>query len=107
MKLNFIKTKKCPDCGCTTIVEESVQTWNRSGKPEIFTHCNGGTWEHRTFLCGNVVVFIPNYSHEAFKKTCTQSKAYKKEKKLIADWQRKVTAYKNKIPAEIIHKLNI
>lgn len=61
--LNSINTIKCPICGCTEIVEESVDISNWS-KPEIRQHCNGTRWEHRKFLCGYKIQYEPNFSKE-------------------------------------------
>ncbi len=65
--LNSIRTDKCPICGCTEIVEESVNTsnWN---KPEVLQHCNGARWEHRKFLCGYKVQYEPNFTKEVVSK---------------------------------------
>lgn len=42
MELINIKTNKCPICGCTDIISESVEVdiFNK-----IKTHCNGTRWE--------------------------------------------------------------
>jgi len=65
--LRNIKTIECPICGCTDIIEESVDT-NYYGKSEILQHCNGTRWEHRKFLCGYHVQYEPNFSKEAENK---------------------------------------
>ena len=65
--LKSIKTTKCPICGCTEIVEESVNTsnWN---KPEVLQHCSGARWENRKFLCGYKIQYEPNLTKEVVSK---------------------------------------
>ena len=57
MHLIHIKDKSCPICGCSTIIKELIETCN----DKIRTHCNGERWEHRTFLCGQEITYIPNF----------------------------------------------
>ena len=64
--LKSITTQKCPICGCTKIIEESVETDYE--KTEILQHCNGTRWEHRKFLCGYHIQFEPNFSKESANK---------------------------------------
>lgn len=66
--LKNIKTIKCPVCGCTDIIEESIDA--NYDKTKILQHCNGTRWEHRKFLCGYRVEYIPNYSKEFESKEC-------------------------------------
>jgi hypothetical protein len=62
--LNYIKTNKCPYCGCMEIVEESVKrSWDKKN-PTIRKHISGGTWEKRGFLCGTIISYIPNYGKD-------------------------------------------
>lgn len=58
--LKNIKTIKCPICGCSEIIKEEVEISNFA-EPSINQHCNGTRWEHRKFLCGYEVNYIPNY----------------------------------------------
>jgi len=74
MNLEWIKTTACPDCGCTEVVAESVDTEGFStGPPRLMRHACGQTWEKRTFLCGLVVSWVPNYNSERTYTTCTQT----------------------------------
>ena len=62
MELKFVKTTKCPVCGCNIVVRESVEpNYNHTA---IRQHCNGGLWEHREFLCGFVASYVPNFYAE-------------------------------------------
>lgn len=76
MKLKFIKTKKCPICGCTTVVQEYVETEDYS---KIRVHCDGAQWEHRIFLCGKEISFSPNFNMETFEGTCHNDPDYLKQ----------------------------
>lgn len=75
MKLEYIKDMKCPICGTNIIISESIDT--RSG--EIHTHCNGERFEHRTFICGQEISYIPNYNSVELSKIniCTNNDEYK------------------------------
>ena len=74
MDLHFIKTKACPHCGCNVVISESVEP-DTFGK-NILTHCNGGRWETRTFLCGYRVRYIPNFCEEEESGECKFSREY-------------------------------
>lgn len=72
MELKFVKTTKCPVCGCDIVVRESVETdYNNTA---IRQHCNGGLWEHREFLCGYIASYVPNFyaehTHESTMMRC-------------------------------------
>lgn len=68
MELKHIKTNKCPICGCSEVIMESVdREWNGDG---ILYHTNGGRWETREFACGYKVQFVPNFGNEKVKKKC-------------------------------------
>lgn len=62
MEFKYLTTTKCPICGCSIVIKEDLATTNR-GK-EIMSHVNGGEWEQRTFLCGQRVDYIPNFSKD-------------------------------------------
>lgn len=69
MELKHIKTNKCPICGCSEVIMESVdREWNGDG---ILYHTNGGRWETREFACGYKVQFVPNFGHEKVRKKCS------------------------------------
>lgn len=74
MNLNYIKTNKCPVCGCTEVIEESVET--DCVTEGIRVHSNGGSWEHRTFLCGMEIRYIPNFRSETMAGRCKNDPAY-------------------------------
>lgn len=74
MKLTWIKTTACPACGCTEVVAESVDTEHPPvGPPRVLRHTCGQTWEKRTFLCGLVVSWVPNFNAERTYTTCSQT----------------------------------
>lgn len=79
MDLRFIKTKVCPHCGCNVVISESVEA-DAFGK-NILTHCNGGRWETRTFLCGYSVRYIPNFLEEEESGECRFSREYIERRK--------------------------
>lgn len=68
MNLKFIKTDKCPICGCDTVISESVDTGYNNTK--VLEHCNGGLWENRDFLCGFKVKYSPNFAKEEYVNNC-------------------------------------
>ena len=77
MNLSFIKTNKCPHCGCSFIVREEVQTnTNYRGEVEIRRHAHGGHWETRAFACGLAIKYSPNFEREEQASQCTKSKEY-------------------------------
>lgn len=68
-----VKTKVCPICGCSEIIGESIKTENAYltnhsliKSKQISQHCNGSRWETRTFLCGMVIKYCPNFSSEEY-----------------------------------------
>lgn len=77
MKLEWMKTEKCPECGSTTVVEERI-SFSRSGRKES---------ERRTFICEKAFVSTGPF-HEECRYTCTLSKDYiefQKKKQAIVD----------------------
>ena len=68
MKLRFIKTNKCPICGCDTVVMEYVES--DFDHTKVREHCDGGQWEHRAFLCGYQVAYVPNFCSEQKDRDC-------------------------------------
>jgi len=62
--LQNIRTSRCPICGSGVIINETIDIG--IGKNEILKHCNGGRWETRTFLCGMIIKYIPNFSKEQY-----------------------------------------
>lgn len=65
-----IKADYCPVCSSLAIKDECDQR----------THCNGGKWEIRTFGCGLVLKYIPNFRKIETSGECTNSKEYKAKK---------------------------
>ncbi|RXZ78100.1 hypothetical protein EBB07_29030 [Paenibacillaceae bacterium] len=64
MNFRFIKEKCCPICAEATIIKEELDIFH--GK--VNQHCNGGQWEKRTFLCGQMIEFIPNFDRSELSK---------------------------------------
>lgn len=83
MNLRFIRDLVCPVCGCTTIVAESIRTDPMNMR--LLTHVNGGLWESRQFLCGQVLEYIPNFERTQLSghRVCTNNVTYKLEQKQI------------------------
>jgi hypothetical protein len=74
VKLEWIKTTACPECGCTEVVAESIETDRVSHRPPILLrHTCGQTWEKREFLCGLVVSWVPNFNAERMYIPCSQT----------------------------------
>ena len=69
MKLTCIETDRCPVCGCSIVVRESVETELYSAK--IREHTSGGRWEYRQFACGCEIHYCPNFRKEEIKKDCS------------------------------------
>ena len=80
---------KCPDCGNSTIQEQSMRN----------KHCNGYWNEKLHFTCGYIVTFSPNFMSEVVENKCV----YSKEAVEIANKQK---AFKQKL-AEFIKKADI
>jgi hypothetical protein len=108
--LKDIKTVKCPICGCTEIVSESLDV-SQIGplEPQIQQHCNGGRWEHRKFLCGYEVEYIPNYGKEnkvSYSECFYDPEVVARKKKLQEDKDRLVAVLKeNDISTELIKRV--
>lgn len=73
MELQNIKTIKCPICGCTDIISESLEI-DTFGQIKI--HCNGTRWEHRKFLCGKEIRYEPNFTKESLHGNCKNDPEY-------------------------------
>lgn len=70
MQLQYVKTTRCPECECHTVVEERIRTSNN----KIDRHTNTQQWELRTFLCGYSVEWVPNHKCEVRKGACANIK---------------------------------
>ena len=105
MELRNIKTNKCPICGCTEIVKESVEI--DSQRQKIRTHCNGGRWEYRKFLCGKEICYEPNYSMESVHGDCINDPTYLDLLKKQKEDKEKILSFceENEIGAEIVGRL--
>ena len=79
MDLKFIKTTKCPICGCDTIVQEYIRP--DIGRTQLLKHCMGGLWEERTFLCGTVMAYEPSYGKEVRRGECINDPVLIEQKK--------------------------
>jgi len=73
--LKYIKTDKCPKCGCSLIIEETTEV-NMFDKNKYREHCYGGRWETRKFSCGCKIEYCPNFSREEIKDECANSEEY-------------------------------
>lgn len=74
MNLNFIETDRCPICGCDIVTSEYIEP--ECDRKSLRTHACGGQWEHRKFLCGKEVVYIPNFRSEQLKGNCENDPVY-------------------------------
>lgn len=103
MELINITTNKCPICGCDIIVNEYVETFNNS----IRVHSNGTRWEHRNFLCGTEISYIPNFNKECLSGKCVNDKQYINYLKKVSEDKDKLLAYckDNDIDESIVEKL--
>lgn len=57
------------------------------------THCNGGQWETRKFLCGYEVSFIPNGNIEERTGQCKNDSVRLKRKQQISDFQHAILEF--------------
>lgn len=64
MKLELIKDEVCPHCKAI-VVAESCRS----------RHCNGQGFEERTFACGHVLEWSPNFEQLRIKTPCPNSEA--------------------------------
>lgn len=87
MELQFIDVTECPDCNCSEIIEESVET-GFDGK--IREHTMGGRWEHRKFACGYMVKYTPNFSRCETEKKCPRNEEELRKKKMVNDLKEKI-----------------
>jgi len=91
VKLEWIKTTACPDCGCDHVIAESVdKEISRTGPPAVLRHANGQPWEKRTFLCGLVVSWVPNFNAERNYVPCEQTPEAKAKTKRRAELQKEI-----------------
>lgn len=99
--LKYVKTTKCPICGCEEIVREEVGTMNG----QISYHCNGTRWETRGFACGYIVRYVPNFCAEEVVGKClkTKEKENNEHNKIID----KLISYLNSIECSDKIKINI
>lgn len=103
MKLEYIKTEQCPICGCTEVVKEFVEHDGQT----IRTHCNGTRWEHRQFLCGLEMCFVPNFMKETVEKNCNNDPCYLARLKKAKEDKEKLLAFcrENDIQDAIVNKV--
>lgn len=104
MKLQDIKTNKCPICGCDTVVGEYVDF----NEYEIKVHTNGSRWEHRRFLCGIEICFDPNFDKEYTKGECKNNPEYLKMLQKQEDDKKRLVEFceTNDIDKNIIRRIH-
>lgn len=104
MNLQNITSTCCPVCGCSVIVKESVEYNENDG---IRIHCNGGRWEHRYFLCGGEIYFVPNFNKEIPRGTCKNDPKYLAKIQKQKEDEEKLTAFceENSIDSEVFRKI--
>jgi hypothetical protein len=93
--LKFIRTDKCPICGCTEIVEEKIEFSVWGEKREIRRHINGSKWETRKFLCGYEINYSPNFEREEKVYDCIYNPEIKKQKQIINENLAKIKDFVN------------
>lgn len=76
IKFSYLKILKCPSCGCSTVVSETVEVSSMSKARVIRQHTNGERWESREFLCGYKAAWSPNFSSAREKAECRHSEAF-------------------------------
>jgi len=106
--LKHITVNKCPICGCTDVVKESVQYDCIWEKPEIFVHTNGKRNERREFLCGCIVKYVSNYNTNCITSSnCFYSPENIAKKKKLADDKELVSKFliEQNISTEIATKI--
>lgn len=91
--LKYIKTEKCPICGCELIKSENVEV-DSFNKNKYREHCNGGRWETRTFSCGYRIEYCPNFSSEEIKGECTNNAEYLQKSQDRVNFKEAVIALK-------------
>ena len=78
MQLKLITNEFCPDCSAPVVAESCRHT-----------HCNGQGFEERTFGCGCVLAWCPNFGLLEVKTKCPKNPdelaSINKQKKLIQD----------------------
>lgn len=74
MNLKFIKTDRCPVCGCGIVKSEYIEA--DCDNKSLLTHAYGGQWEHRQFLCGKEIAYSPNFRKEEIKGNCKNDPIY-------------------------------
>ena len=81
MKLQHLRTSKCPECSCKTVIQEEIKSFAGA----IRIHCNGNHGEKRTFICGKIIEYVPALKRDEEISECRLTKKYlarqrKKEK---------------------------
>lgn len=88
IQFRHLKVGACPTCGERTVVAERVEVSTYGLKtPEIRQHTNGQRWEHRRFLCGCEVEWVPNYEAAWVSVVCPQNPTLIETNKKIAALQ--------------------
>jgi len=64
MLLKHIEQETCSTCGSVICKEETRGT-----------HCNGETFEYRTFVCGCEIMYSPNFSKALTHTDCPRTPA--------------------------------
>ncbi|RLI63945.1 MAG: hypothetical protein DRO67_04890 [Candidatus Asgardarchaeum californiense] len=97
MELKYIKENSCSECGAMIVRE--------SRNPH--SHCNGTTRETRTFACGRVVSYSPNFERVEVDTVCPNSDKMKRREKLRCSLIEKLTdiVEKSKVDADFKRKI--
>lgn len=83
-----MKEEVCVECGA----EVSAEKW--SGR----THCNGQRFESRTFLCGRVIEWVPNFENFEVETYCKNTPKYLACEKANKEAFQKLAVYVKKLP---------
>lgn len=91
MTLRFVKTNKCPVCGCAEVVFESITTSQHiDEEPQIRVHCNAGDGRRDGFfadilhpMCQIFVVKINLGSAAMIRKKRVNKPSVSKQRMLL------------------------
>jgi type IV secretory pathway VirB4 component len=94
MNLKYIKTDKCPQCGCNIITEEKIEI-DKFNKNKYREHVCGGRWETRKFSCGCTIEYYPNFNQEEVQGECVNSEEYLNREKQRKNFKEAVSNFIN------------
>jgi len=93
VNLQHIKEETCSDCGARVIAEEQKSR-----------HSNGEWFEGRSYECGKVIRYIPDFSRTQESYPCTRAAKYIEEQEKLEAAKDKIMEFAEKELTEVQFK---